>query len=301
MTKHSAVLVTIVCTAAILSVSATAQEGSATEGRWALEELKTVEGLKIPECLLVDKANDVVYVSNVDTDNEGYWVDDSKGFLSTLTPEGDVKKLRWLDSTAEAPIHSPKGMTLLKGYLYFSDNTRLMRTKIAGPSKPEHIPLPDTQHLNDIGTDGTSVYVSDTVANVIYKVNPKTKAHTLVKAPESINGVTFDKGKMFGVSWDLHEVYELDATGKKEPKPFGLAEHFTNLDAIEFLDDGTIIVSDFVGNKVSAITPDRKTVYTLAELQSPADIGLDKKRGLLYVPLLLANKAVVYKLKKNVQ
>jgi hypothetical protein len=27
---------------------------------------------------------------------------------------------------------------------------------------------------------------------------------------------------MFGVSWDLHEVYELDPTGKNEPVPLDL-------------------------------------------------------------------------------
>ena len=48
--------------------------------------------------------------------------------------------------------------------------------------------------------------------------------------------------------------------GKTPPKPFGLAAHFKSLDAIEVLDDGTFLVSDFPGNKVCTISADRKTV-----------------------------------------
>ena len=55
---------------------------------------------------------------------------------------------------------------------------------------------------------------------------------------------------MFGVSWTEHEIYELDPAGKKAPVAFGLSDHFTNLDAIEVLGDGTSIVSDFTGNNV---------------------------------------------------
>ena len=69
------------------------------------------------------------------------------------------------------------------------------------------------------------------------------------------------------------------------------------LDAgIEVLDDGTFIVSDLPAKKVFSVSPDRKTVRTLAELDSPADIGLDRKRNLLYVPQFFKNQAVVFKL-----
>jgi hypothetical protein len=104
---------------------------------------------------------------------------------------------------------------------------------------------------------------------------------------------------MFAVSWDLHEVFELDPTGDRPPQPFGVAEHFTNLDGIVVLDDGTFVVSDFTGNKVFAIARDRKTVYILAEIESPADIGLDRKRRLLYVPSFMGDRVFVFKLDKD--
>ena len=104
---------------------------------------------------------------------------------------------------------------------------------------------------------------------------------------------------MFGVSWDLHEIDELDPSGGKAPVAFGLAEHFTNLDGIEVVEDGTFIVSDFMGNKVCAISPDRASVTTLAELDTPADIGLNRTDGLLYVPQLTQDKVAVYRIRKT--
>jgi hypothetical protein len=101
---------------------------------------------------------------------------------------------------------------------------------------------------------------------------------------------------MFGVSWGLHEVYELDPAGKEEPKPFGLAKHFKGLDGIEVLDDGTFIVTDFVGGKVCTISPDRKTVHEIIAVHSAADIGLDRQRRMLYVPSLMSNAVSAYKL-----
>ena len=41
---------------------------------------------------------------------------------------------------------------------------------------------------------------------------------------------------------------------------------------------------------------DRKTVRLLAELQYPADIGLDRQRGLLFVPLFWDSRVIVYQL-----
>lgn len=71
-----------------------------------------------------------------------------------------------------------------------------------------------------------------------------------------------DNGKGFISRLHPDGTVEIDTSGKQPPQPFGLADHFTNLDGIEVLEDGTFIVSDFVGDKVCLISPDRKTVTT---------------------------------------
>lgn len=259
--------------------------------------LKTLEGFAVPECAVVDPASGAVYVSNIDTDNEGYWVDDGKGFISRLKSDGSIEALRWRDSTAEAPIHSPKGMCIVNGVLFVADNTRVLRFRLPDGQALPPIVIPEAKWLNDMASDGRRAWVSDTGASRIYCLEESGPRQ--IKAPKNPNGITFDKGRMFGVSWDLHEVYELDPTGKKDPQPFGLASHFHTLDAIEVLKDGSFLVSDFGGNKVAIISPDRKTVTTIAELKSPADVGLDRKRNRLYVPSLLDHKVMVYSLEKQ--
>ena len=53
------------------------------------------------------------------------------------------------------------------------------------------------------------------------------------------------------------------------------------------------------GKEVGAIAPDRKNMRTLEIVKTPADIGLDRKRSLLYVPQFEHKRVVVYKLQKK--
>lgn len=302
MTCGRDVLVGTIITAALLSGCAGRRTGvrqsDAAGGKWSAEQLVVIRDLNVPECALPDPAAGVVYISNIETSKGEYWGDDGKGFISLLTADGKMKQLRWLDSTAEAPINAPKGMCILGGYLYFTDNSRLMRRAVAKTGVVERLPLAGAKRLNDLATDSEAVYVSDTEAGKVFRVDPDGGCRE-IEAPPGVNGITFHGRRMYAVSWKLHEVYELDPAGEKAPQPFGLASHFTNLDGIEVMEDGTFIISDFTGNKVSTIAPDRRTVNTLVELESPADIGLDRGRGLLYVPQFMKNRAVVYRLKRK--
>jgi len=258
---------------------------------WVAEHVSTIEGFKVPECALV--GDGVVYVSNIESLPGEYWTDDSKGHVSLLNPDGSVKTLRWLESQPSALLHGPKGMCLLGEHLYFTDNTRLMRCTLDGGT-PEVV-ADGFGKANDLVANGGSVWVSDTRHGKVFAVSPAGELRE-IPAPEGANGLAFHGGRMYAVSWSLHEIYELDPTGKNEPQAFGLADHFTNLDGIEVLADGTLIVSDFMGNKVCTVSPDRSTVRTLVEITSPADIGLNRAEGVLYIPHFMEDKLSVYRL-----
>jgi len=249
---------------------------------WKAQQITAVGQLAVPECAVVDAKTGKVYVSNIDTDTCQYWADDGKASLALLAPGGTPMNLRWRVSTEEAPIHSPKGMAILERVLYVADNTRVLGFPLSPAKGIKPLEGPKGQRLNDMACDGVAVYVSDTAAGVVYRM--AADGVTRVKAPAGVNGITFSGGKMYAVSWDLHEVYELDPTGQGEPVPLGLARHFKTPDGIEGLQDGTLLVSDMHGNRVAAVTPDRENVYTLVELPTPADIGLDRERRLLYIP-----------------
>jgi DNA-binding beta-propeller fold protein YncE len=293
-------LATVIALSAILAVSSCtekepAQTASGKKAGVSLTLKKEIKGFSVPEGFAIDPASGYVYLSNIVTEDEGYWVDDNAGFISKLDGDGNIIELKWLDSAQAQPVHSPKGMTVLDGYLYFTDNAQLKRVPLAGEKKVEIIPLPETKHLNDLTNDGKSVWVSEMDLDKIYKVHPDG-TYKEIPSPENVNGIGIYKDKAFAVSWDLHEVYEIDPNGEKAPVPFGLSEHFTNLDGIEILEDGTFIVTDFKGNKVSSISADRKTVTTLAEVESAADFAIDREKKLLYVPVFMRDAARIYEM-----
>ena len=262
-----------------------------------VEKVKVIDGLDLPECVVIDPNDEAMYISNVVTASEAYWVDDSNGFISLAAADGEIEQLRWIESTSDVSIHDPKGMCILDGKLYFSDNSMLKYRALKDGSRVEIIEVPGAGKLNDLATDGRCVWASDSETGKVFCIEPDGTIRR-IKGPAGINGITWHKDTLYAVSWDLHEVYELDPDGEAEPSPFGLSEHFTALDGIEVLDDGTFIVSDYMGNKLCAIEADRKTVHTLMELESPADIGLDRNRMLLYVPEMLADRVTVLKLRR---
>lgn len=271
-----------------------AEVKDANAGGWSAEKLLVVDGFQTPECVLVDARTAAAYVSNVALSAEGPWADDGNGFISLLKPTGKLETLKWRQSSSRAPLHSPKGLCLLKGTLYAADNSRV--ACFAENGGFEQIAPPGAKMLNDLATDGADVYASDTATGKIWRLgDPSTE----IAVVPSANGLTFFQGKMLAVSWEQHELYEVDPEGHAGAKPLGLAGHFKNLDGIEVLDDGTILVSDYTANKILTISPDRKSVRTLIEVQTPADFGLSRRANLLYVPSFAGNQVIVYKLKKK--
>lgn len=263
----------------------------------AIEPITVAEGFDVPECTLPDPDRDFVYVSNIEPDGDAYWADNGKGFISRLHADGTVETLRWIDSSPDFVINSPKGMCILDSRLYVADNTSILVFALPDGEPIDRIEVPGAEGLNDMATDGQGVYVSDfSVGHIIRLDLTGGTSHEVVAELESVNGITFHNDLMFAVSWDLHEVYEIDRSGEEPPQAFELEAEFVNLDGIEVLDDGSFIVSDFPGNRVVRIGSDRKTVTTLVALESPADIGIDRSRSLLYVPQFLANRVVVFEL-----
>jgi len=130
---------------------------------------------------------------------------------------------------------------------------------------------------------------------VIFKI-AKDGKYTRIKGLDSINGLAGYKGKLFAVTWGTHEIFELDPNGKKDPVSFGLAKNFVNLDGIDILADGTFIISDFKGHAIYAVAPDRKTIKKLATVDTPADLVVDHKNKLLFVPSYYHEKVTVYRI-----
>jgi hypothetical protein len=268
---------------------------------WTLEHIRSVEGFQTPECAEVLPEDGTVYVSNIfAVTRDTIQALDANGYISTLSPGGEVIERKTVQSTENVQVHGASGMCFFKDYLYFNDRNGLKRCPLDDPSAVEIVPVPGTDHgFNDAGCDDEFVYV--TGQDAIFRVNIEGEGGKFVDL-KGVNGVKCLNSEMYAVTTDGEhsDLYELDPSGENPPKPFGLAPQFAGIDGIVVLEDGTFLITDCHGHKVYTIAPDRKTVTLVAEgLEYPADLDVDHERGLVYIPQFFRNTVEVYRLKSS--
>jgi len=270
---------------------------------WRLEidEIESGKTYNWPESMIALPNGDLLVSQILSLDGTG-WAYDNNGYITLLNSDGNVINKRWAVSMPGAELHAPKGMKLVDDRLYVCDNNRIVRYTLEadGPSTAIEIPIPGAEHLNDMAEADGVLYVSDTTRALVYAINLDTLDIIRIEAPTKVNGVTVFDGRLFAVSIDDGDVYELDINGRRPPRSFGLSQYFNGLNGIEILDDGTLIVSDVRGGAIYAISPDLKNVFELAKLDWPADIGVDRVNNRLLVPQLKSNQISIYKLIKLV-
>ena len=105
-------------------------------------------GLATPESVLYDADGDRYLVSNI---NGKPYEKDGNGFISVLSPEGQVTTLKWIEGGKnKVKLDAPKGMAIAKGVLYVADIT-VVRTFDAKTGAPKgDIAIPGASFLNDI-------------------------------------------------------------------------------------------------------------------------------------------------------
>jgi hypothetical protein len=262
-------------------------------------------GLQTPESILHETTSDTYLVSNI---NGGPLDKDDNGFISKLSPEGQVLQLKWIDGSAgDVELNAPKGMGVSNGKLYVAD-IDVVRTFDLASGKPlAKIKVTGASFLNDIavGPDGT-VYVSDTglkagkdglvpsKKDAIYKLNAAGKVSVLIKGEQlsNPNGLFADATGLWVATWQ-GTIYRVTPDGKQEA---AVKTPGTQLDGLLQTADGQVLVSSWEKSTVFLGTPDGQFSPILADLKAPADIGYDNKRGQVLVPLFTENAIEIQKL-----
>jgi SMP-30/gluconolaconase/LRE-like protein len=265
-------------------------------------------GLAKPESIVYDADGDRYLVSNI---NGGALAKDDNGFVSVLSPDGQLTTLKWIEGGKnKVSLDGPKGLVIVDGLLYATDitNVRVFDRKTGAPKGT--IPVPGSTSLNDIAVapDG-KIYVSDTGKKVgadgktlepngndsIYVIEGGT-ARTLAKRKDlrNPNGIVWTDNGLVAVTNDASgEVYRLDEKLARQDVtklPTG------TLDGLLALGD-SLLVTSWAGNAIYRGKLGGSFEVLIADLKSPADIGYDTKRGRLLVPLLLENTVFAYELK----
>jgi hypothetical protein len=249
-------------------------------------------GFATPECVVHDTAADVYIVSNI---NGSPFADDGNGFLSRISPTGEVEAIKWVDGVSEGvTLNAPKGMGIANGLLYVADIDHVRMFDVASGAPKGEVKVEGATFLNDIavGDDGT-VYVSDSGFNegfapsgsdAVYILGADGSVTPLAKdeALGHPNGLLIRGEGLVVVTFGSGEVFTLGADGKRSD---GVKSDKGSLDGIVDIGGGKVLISSWeaealylgpIGGPFTVVVPD---------LPAPADIGWDSVRNRVLVPL----------------
>lgn len=255
--------------------------------------------LRSPETALWDSVADVYLVSSI---NGELTAADGNGFISRISPDGEVLEPRWISGEAGATLHGPKGMIFRNGTLAVADVGAVRFFDRASGAPAGSVPIPDAYMLNDLalGADG-ALYVSDVGdaagkhPGAIYRIDGST-AHAVVEGEqlERPDGLIPFEGGLLVASFapHAHDVWWLTPDGRRLahvrlPEP--------QLDGLLRLPDGSLLVTSWGGNAVYRVRG-RDVERFAGGISSPAQIGYDASRRRVLVPVLRENKLLVFEL-----
>jgi outer membrane protein assembly factor BamB len=304
MVAATGMLRTVVLTAALLGWAGGCSRER--EAEQPADQLITVAevGLRTPESVLHDQVADRYLVTNVSGSS---LAKDGNGFVSRLAPDGSLEALRWIDGAAsDVTLHAPKGMAIRGDTLFIVDidTIRLFNRVTGAPVGSWRVP--GATSLNDIAlaSDGT-VYVTDTGlragaaglessgTDAVYRFDASGTPEPLVSgtALGGPNGIVVDKGRIVVVTYRTGRVILIDAeTGQISGLP---APERGQLDGIAVDADGSYLISSWEGRAVYRMQGGGLYVTAVTNVETPADIGIDRKRKRLLIPLLAANRLLI--------
>lgn len=277
LTKLSVIFVVL----AFFTIPSTAQNRQLVK-LWESDTL-----LKVPESVLYDEGNKVLYVSNIDGTDP--WGKDGKGSIGKVSLYGKIIAAEWVSG-----LNAPKGMALYKNKLYAADLDNLVVIDVIAGKIIETIKVEGADGLNDVSADKDGViYVTDSKAKKLFRVE-NGKAALYLENLKGPNGVLMDKEELYVL--DNGGMYKV---GKDKSITMITDGMEGGTDGIENVSGKEYIVSCWGGviYYVNADGSKEKLLDTRESKINSADIGYDAKNRLVYVPTFWKNSVVAYQLK----
>jgi hypothetical protein len=248
-------------------------------------------GFLTPESVRYDPEADVYLVANI---NGSPGAKDGNGFISRVSPDGELIQLKWIDGAADGvTLNAPKGMALTSAGLYVADidAVRLFDRETGAPLN--EFPVQGAVFLNDVAAgDSEVIYVSGSGSGGVYSITPEGTVGDLMPAGsvQGPNGLAV---------WD-GVVYVTSGNGIFAIEDGTLVEAFSvpqgSLDGLVFLDGDNILVSSWSASAVYHASVGGDAAEVASGVPSPADIGFDPVRGYILIPLFDGNAIDVRRL-----
>ncbi len=258
-------------------------------------------GFMTPESVQYDPNADVYLVSNI---NGSPLEEDGNGFISRVSPGGEVLELKWIDGTADGvTLNAPKGMTMSGETLYVADLTAVRMFDRTTGKPTGSIEVEGSTFLNALATGGDgAVYFTDTGmqagdegfvpsgTDAVYRV-ADGEAHRLV-AGDALgrpNGVVVVGDDVWVVTFGSGALYRVDgsATADEIALPQG------SLDGLLALPDGDLLISSWDAQAVYRGPVGGPFEVVVSDVEAPADIGYDSRRDRVLIPLFQSDIVVI--------
>jgi sugar lactone lactonase YvrE len=252
------------------------------------------DGLNGPEAVRYDPELDVFFVSNFNDEPAG----DSNGFVSMLSPDGEVIVSKFMVGTEDKPFHGGRGMFIDQSGLWVVDASGVHLFDRESGEQLDFVDLSkfDLGFPNDIvlGKDG-ALYVTDTGTASLYRIVDR-EASLVTKVPMNPNGITADPetGRLLMAPWsggDEIIAWDID---EERFSSVGKLEGGGNFDGIEVVGN-TIIIASQADTSLHFMA-DGVDIGGIKLPGKPADIGIDTKRNTVAVPYVALNRVDIISL-----
>lgn len=209
---------------------------------------------------------------------------------------------------ADGNLNGPKGIYVGNGYIYIADVGKVAVYKIGdSTTKPVNIQFPKEEvFVNDLASDGQTLYVSVVNTGNIYKIDISDPAKLTTVQPVKFsnvvgaNGLVLDGSRLFVASYpadgkttEANVVYVINDITNPLPEKFINTPGQYDGVALS-ADKKTMYITNWDPVQVAAVNMDTKQITPLTlttPVESVADITL--QNGTLYIPDLAGSKLVV--------
>jgi hypothetical protein len=252
-----------------------------------VKKWETDSVLKVPESVLFDAENNVLYATNIDGTDP--WAMDGKGSVGKIGTDGKIISVEWVSG-----LNAPKGMGLYKGKLYVADLNGLVVIDVKSGKIDKTVQVAGAQGLNDVTIDKNGiVYVSDSKNKQVFRVENDNGALFLdsLKGP---NGVLIRGDELYLL--DAGSAYKVEKNKMLTKLADGMEG---GTDGIENVTGNDFIISCWAGViwYLNADGTKEKLYDGREQKRNTADIGFDPKTKTVYVPTFWRNSVVAYEVK----
>lgn len=261
-----------------------------TTSKVTIKELWSTEQVfKIPESVLYDQNDEIIFVSNINGEPAEK---NALGFISLLETNGNIRELEWITG-----LNAPKGMGIYQGKLYVSDITDIKVIDIESKEVIEVIEISGSSFLNDItvGDDG-DIFITDSDTNKIYLLS-NGEITTWLEGDMLMgpNGLYLEKERLLLASFGQEKFKSIELISKKVSI---LSDSIGQGDGIAKDKRDNYVVSGWNGELRYIFKDGRKVLLldTREENISAADIDMIVEDDVVLVPTFFDNRVVAYRL-----